>query len=105
MTTKEYLDKIIVKYPDTYIGFKSYIINNLPNGKTIFDNLVKYPLDFVLTYFVGYIEYRQVNYLEALVNTHYDYPNDNYESLKAKTITHILQRLENFIVPVEGLTF
>ena len=105
MTTNQYLTTVKEKYPNTYIGFLAHIKNTSSNSTIFLKNITSYPLDYVLSYFVLYIEYRNVNFLEALCNTHIDNIQDAHEMLRLKTVTHILNRLEKFINPAEGQTF
>jgi len=105
MNTKDYLTNIKIKYPNTYIGLNAYYKNINPN---MTDFIVMYgnvPIDYALSLIICYIEYRQVQFLEALCNLHFDYPDDNHFSLRMKTVTNILYRLEKYIHPVEGQPF
>lgn len=108
MTTRDYYTAIKTKYPNTYIGLNAFYISttgSLEVKSTGLSGLIIAPLDYMLTVIIRYIEYRQVNFLEALCNLQIDYPNDNHENLRLKTVTNILHRLEKFITPVEGKPF
>jgi hypothetical protein len=105
MTTNDYITNIKVKYPNTYIGLTAYhkgINSSLSDFMFVY---VKVPLDYCLSLIINYIEYREVNFLEALCNLQVDYPNDNHQMLRLKTVTNILHRLERFITPAEGQPF
>lgn len=105
MTTSDYITNIKVKYPNTYIGLSAFYRTE-NNPKLEFAVLYgKVPLDYMMSLIISYIEYRQVNFLEALCNLHFDYPDDNHQSLRFKTVTNILYRLEKYINPVEGQPF
>ncbi len=105
MTSKQYIDTIKEKYPDTYIGIITYLINIFPPDRLLIKKFETYPLDIIISYFIRYIEYRKVNFLEALCNTAIDNVADSHELLRMKTVTNIIYRLEKRITPVEGLPF
>lgn len=105
MTTSDYMLQVKSKYPNTFIGFCAFINNLYPNDKTFISKLQNAPIDYALSFFIKYIEYRNVNFLEALCNTQVDNISDNHELLRMKTVTIILYRLEKLIRPVEGLPF
>lgn len=105
MNTNEYLINIKTKYPNTYIGLNAFYKAQNPNMIEFILTYGSVPLDYVISLIVNYIEYRQVSFLEALCNLHFDYPDDNHETLRMKTVTNILYRLEKYIHPVEGQPF
>lgn len=105
MTTKNYIDTIREKYPNTYIGLITYLIDIFPPDRLLVKKFETYPLEIMVSYFIRYIEYRKVNFLEALCNTSIDNVADNHESLRVKTVTLILYRLEKNITPFEGQPF
>jgi len=104
MTSKDYIANIKVKYPNTYIGLRAFC--NLNNNKADL-NIVyeKVPLDYLMSIIISYIEFRQVSFLEALCNLHFDYPDNNHQTLRMKTVTNILYKLEKHIHPIEGQPF
>lgn len=105
MTTSDYITNIKVKYPNTYIGLNAFYKNTNPLMKEFSNLYSNVPLDYMMSLIISYIEYRQVNFLEALCNLHFDYPDDNHQTLRMKTVTNILYRLEKYINPVEGQPF
>jgi len=105
MTSKDYITNIKVKYPNTYIGLNAFHKNLTPNMIEFISTYGNVPLDYTMSKIIPYIEYRQVNFLEAMCNLHFDYPDDNHETLRMKTVTNILYRLEKYINPVEGQPF
>lgn len=105
MTTKQYMETVQAKYPNTYIGFKAYCLGRFDNDAKKFGNLHLSPLDYMLTFIIDYVEYRGVNFIEALCNTQVENVSDNHQTIRLKTVTAILFRLEKFITPVEGQPF
>lgn len=105
MTTKEYLKAIQDKYPNTFIGLNAYYKQLDPNMVTFVNTSAYLPLDYVISRIIRYLEYRQVNFLEALSNTHIEYPSASHEELRFKTTSLVLNRLEKFITPAEGKPF
>lgn len=105
MSTKEYIDTIREKYPNTYIGLITYLIDIFPPDRLLVKKFETYPLEIMVSYFIRYIEYRKVNFLEALCNTQIDSVGSTHEQLRVKTVTHILHRLEKNITPFEGQPF
>ena len=109
MTTNQYYTTIKEKYPNTFIGLNAFYTNNycksLQAKSSGLSGLINTPLDYMITVIIRYVEYREVNFLEALCNTHIDNIQDAHEMLRLKTVTHILNRLEKFINPAEGQTF
>ena len=109
MTTKDYYTTIKEKYPNTFIGLNAFYTNNycksLQAKSSGLSGLINTPLDYMITIVIRYVEYREVNFLEALCNTHIDNTEANHETLRFLTITTILNRLEKFITPVEGKPF
>jgi len=103
MTAKDYIANIKVKYPNTYIGLEIF---HTKDKAVKFEQLYSpVPLDYLMSKIIEYIEYRQVIFLEALCNLHFDYPDDNHQTLRMKTVTNILYKLEKHIYPVEGQPF
>lgn len=105
MTSKEYLTTLHSKYPNTFIGLQAFHKARTPNMVTMVGTYGNVPLDYMLSLVVLYIEYRNVNFLEALCNTHVDNVADNHNTLRLKAVTHILNRLEKFETPAEGKPF
>lgn len=109
MTTKEYYITIKDKYPNTFIGLNAFYTDNycktLEAKSTGLSGVIVAPIDYMITVVIRYIEYRQVNFLEAMCNTQIDYDCTSHEELRFKTATIILNRLEKFITPVEGKPF
>lgn len=108
MTTRDYYTAIKTKYPNTYIGLNAFYISttsSLEVKSTGLSGLIVAPLDYMITIIIRYIEYRQVNFLEALCNTQIDNIGDNHETLRLKTVAQIFNRLEKFQNPPEGKPF
>lgn len=105
MTTKEYLKIIETKYPNTFIGINAYYKQLNPNMITFVGTFASVPLDYVVSKLIGYIEYREVNFLEAMCVEKITCIGLNHEVLRIRTVTAILNRLEKFIIPVEGKPF
>lgn len=105
MTTSQYLETVKKKYPNSYIGLNAFYKQQNPNIKEFMVTYSAVPLDYIISLIIKYIEYRNVNFLEALCNTQIDNITDTHDTLRLKTVTLILYRLENYINPVEGLPF
>lgn len=109
MTTKDYYVTIKAKYPNTFIGLNAFYTDNycksLETKSTGLSGLINTPLDYMITIIIRYIEYRQVNFLEAMCNTQFDIATNSHETLRFMTVATILNRLEKFITPVEGKPF
>jgi hypothetical protein len=105
MTTKEYLKAIETRYPNTFIGINAYYKRLNPNMINFVSTYANVPLDHLLTKLITYLEYRGVNFLDAMCNTQIENVGASHEMLRFKTVTVVISRLENFISPVEGLPF
>ena len=105
MIINPYVQQIQTHCPETYIGLTTYLNRLCNNNKLQFQNLLCSNINILNPYIIGYIEYRQVNFLEALCNTHYDNVDLNFNSLIGKTITNTLTRLEKNLIPLEGQPF
>jgi len=105
MTTKEYLKAIEIRYPNTFIGITAYYKQLNPNMINFVTTFASVPLDYLVSKIITYIEYRNVNFLEALCNEQVGCIGLTHEDLRVKTITAVLNRLEKFITPVEGQSF
>ena len=105
MTINPYVQQIQTHCPNTYIGLLAYFNKLCNNDNVQLRNLLSSNINILNTYIIGYIEYRQVNFLEALCNTHYDNVDLNFSSLIGKTITNTLTRLEKNLIPLEGQPF
>jgi hypothetical protein len=101
----EYISNIKAKYPNTCIGLNAYYTQNTNDKLDFFSKYNTVPLDYFISLVVSYIEYRQINFLESLCNTQIDNVADNHQSLRMKTVAHILNRLEKHITPFEGQPF
>lgn len=107
MTTNDYINQVKTRYPNTYIGLSVFFSTGSPGVAQVKPDFnVAYgntPLDYVISKVIQYIEHRGVDYLEALINTHYDHLGATHEKIRLMTTTAILHRLEGYKEPYEGL--
>lgn len=105
MTINPYFEQIKKHCPETYIGLISYLNRVFNNDRTKLNSFLCSNIYIVNPYIIGYIEYRQVNFLESMCNTHYDNIDLSFNDLVGKTITNTLYRLEKNLIPLEGQPF
>jgi len=105
MTTKEYIETVKQKYPNTYIGLDSYYKQQNSNIKDFASTYNVVPLDYIITLIIKYLEYRQIDILTALCNYAVDNLTDTHDIIRMKAITNVIHRLEKHIIPAEGQPF
>lgn len=105
MTINPYVTEIQKACPDTYVGIMAYLNRVCNNNGQMVQQLISSNTYTLNAYLIGYIEYRGVSFLESISNTHYDYPDLNYNALTGKAITNTLYRLEKNLLPIEGKQF
>lgn len=105
MIINPYIEQVKTNCPQTYVGLIAYLSRLCNDNKSQLTGLLSSNILIINSYIIGYIEYRQVNFIEAVCNTHYDNPSLNFSNLIGKTITNTLYRLEKNLLPLEGQPF
>lgn len=80
---------------ETFNDCRLFLFEALGKNKDLVIKLENASIDVTIPYYISYIEYRGINFLEALIFYKYDLPDASFNSLLRGTIVNVFRKLED----------